>query len=116
MKIFFSRLELYKNLQGVFCKLLKKGGRSLQKTGGAWITKPFTNWKKVTQKMKSHPKSEMLILSCQLEVEADRTRKEGSIITQLQNVGEQHILQNRKADKALIQSTRLLANAQSTYY
>ena len=116
MKFFFSRLELYKNLQGVFGKLLKKGGRFLQKTGGAWITKPFTNWKKATQKMKSNPKSEMLILSYQLEVEADRTRKEGSIITQLQNVGEQHILQNGKADKALIQSTRLLAHAQSTYY
>ena len=51
-KIFFPRLELYKNLQGVFGKLLKKGGRSLQKTGGAWITKPFTNWKRATQKMK----------------------------------------------------------------
>ncbi len=80
----------------------KKGGRPLQRTGGAWITKPFTNWKKVIQKMKSHSESEMHLLSCQLDVEADRARKEGSIISQLQNVGEQQALQNRKAIKALI--------------
>ena len=53
----------------------KKGGRSLQRTGGAWITKPFTNWKKATQKMKSHSKSEVYLLFCQLDVEADRARK-----------------------------------------
>ena len=37
-----------------FFKLCKKGGRCLQRTGGAGITKPFTNWKKETQKIKSH--------------------------------------------------------------
>ena len=42
----FAWLEFDENLQGAFCKLYKKGGRSLQRTGGAWITKPFTNWKK----------------------------------------------------------------------
>ena len=55
----FLWLEFDENLQGAFCKLRKKGGRSLQRTGGAWVTKPFTNWKKVTQKMKSHSKSEV---------------------------------------------------------
>ena len=47
-------LEFDENLQGAFCKLFKKGGSSLQKTGGTWITKPFTNWIKMTQEMKSH--------------------------------------------------------------
>ena len=98
----FPWLEFVENLQDAFSKLCKKGGRSLQRTGGAWITKPFTNWKKTTQKMKSHPKSEVHLLSCQLDVEADRARKEGSIISQLQNVGEQQRLQIRKAIKALI--------------
>ena len=60
----FPWLEFDENLQGAFCKLCKKGGRSLQRTGGAWITKPFTNWKKATQKMKSHSKSEVHLLSC----------------------------------------------------
>ena len=65
-------LKFDENLQGAICKLCKKGRRSLQRTGGAWITKPFTDWKKATQKMKSHPKSEVHLLSCQLDVEADR--------------------------------------------
>ena len=78
--------------------------------GGACISKPFTNWKKATQKMKSHSKSEVHLLSCQLDVEADRARKEGSIISQLQNVGEQQRLQNRKAIKALIRCTHFLAH------
>ena len=60
--------------------------------------------------MKSHSKSEVHLLSCQLEVEADRARKEGSIISQLQNVGEQQRLQNRKAIKALVRFTRFLAH------
>ena len=56
----------------------------------------------MTQKMKSHSKSEAHLLSCQLNVEAVRARKEGSIISQLQNVGGKQGLQNRKAVKALI--------------
>ena len=60
--------------------------------------------------MKSHSKSEVHLLSCQLDVEADRARKEGCIISQLQNVGEQQRLQNRKAIKALIRCTHFLAH------
>ena len=89
---------------------MQKGWRSLNRTGGAWITKPFTNWKKVTQKIKSHSKCEVHLLSCQLDVEADGARKEGSIISQLQNVGEQQRLQNRKAIQALIRCTHFLAH------
>ena len=106
----FPWLKFDENLQDAFCKLCKKGGRSLQRTGGAWITKPFTNWKMATQKMKSHSKSEVHLLSCQLDVEADRARKEGSIISQLQNVGEQQRVQNMKAIKALIRCTIFLAH------
>ena len=54
----------------------------------------------------------MHLLSCQLDVEADRARKEGSIISQLQNVGEQQRLQNRKTIKALIRCTHFLAHHQ----
>ena len=98
-----------------FFKLGKKGGRSLQRTGGAWITKPFTNWKKMTQKIKSHSKREVHRLSCQLDVEADRAGKEGTIISQLQNVGEQQRLQNRKAIKALIRCIHFLAHQHITH-
>ena len=57
--------------------------------------------------MKSHSKSEVHLLSYQLDMEADRARKEGYIIIQLQNVGEQQRLQNRKAIKALIRCTTI---------
>ena len=60
--------------------------------------------------MKLHPKSEVHLLSCQLDVEADRARKEGSIISQLENVGEQQRLKNRKAIRALIRCTYFLAH------
>ena len=72
----------------------------------------------MTQKMKSHSKSEVHRLSCQLDAEADRARNEGSIISQLQNVGEQQRLQNKKALKALIRCTHSLAHqhiAHTTY-
>ena len=52
----------------------------------------------------------MHLLSCQLDVEADRAKTEGSITSQLQNVGEQQRLQNRKAIKALIRCTHFLAH------
>ena len=58
--------------------------------------------------MKSHSKSEVHLLSCQLDVEADRARKEGSIISQLQNVGDQQRLQKSKVIKALIRYTHSL--------
>ena len=82
----------------------------LFRSGGAWITKPFTNWKKETQKMISHLKSEVHLLSCQLDVEADRARKEGSIISQLQNFREQQRSQNRKTIKSLIRYTHFPAH------
>ena len=46
-----------------------------------------------------HIHSEVHRQSCQLDMEADRARKEGSIISQLQKVGEQQRLQNRKVIK-----------------
>ena len=39
-------LEFDENLQGALCKLCKKGGRSLQRTGGTWITKQIELEKK----------------------------------------------------------------------
>ena len=58
--------------------------------------------------MKSYSKIEVHLLSCQLDMEADRARKEGSIIRRLQNVEELQRLQNRMAIKALIRCTHFL--------
>ena len=107
----FPWLEFDENLQGgCILQIKQKGWKIPSEDWWGWITKPFTNWKKATQKMKSHSKSEVHLLSCQLDVEADRARKEGSIIRQFQNVGEQKRLQNRKAIKALIRCTHFLAH------
>ena len=43
-------------------------------------------------------------------MKADRAKKEGSIISQFQNVGEQQILQNMKANKSIIRFTHFLAH------
>ena len=106
----FPWLEFDEDLQGAFCKLCKKSGRPLQRTRGAWITRPFTNWKNAIQKMKSHSQSDVHLLSCQMEVEAERARREGSIIRQLQTIGEEQRLNNRKAIKALIRCTHFIAH------
>ena len=39
--------------------------RSLERTGGVWTTKPFTNWKKAVERMKAHAKSDAHIKASQ---------------------------------------------------
>ena len=89
---------------------MQKGWKISSEDCWGFDYQPFTNWKKVTLKIKSHSRSEVHLLFCQLDVEADRARKEESIISQLQNVGEHQRLQNRKAIKALIRYTHFLAH------
>ena len=59
--------------------------------------------------MKAHAKSEVHILSCEAEKAAARALQEGSIIQQLQVIGEQEKMKNRMAIKALIRCTHFLA-------
>ena len=61
---------MMKIFQGAFCKHYKKWGKSNLKTGGRWITKPFSYWKKPTAKMKEHAESEGHIMACQTETAA----------------------------------------------
>ena len=42
----FAWLEYDADCDGAFCKVCKTFGKSLERTGGVWTTKPFTNWKK----------------------------------------------------------------------
>ena len=59
----FLWLDYDHNYQGAFCKVCRKQEpQSLKKTGGAWITKPFKNWKKTVEIMRVHSKV-ILILS-----------------------------------------------------
>jgi hypothetical protein len=54
----FNWLEYDEDSEGVFCKICKQVGKSLQRTGGTWVTKPFKNWKKAIEKMKAHAQSD----------------------------------------------------------
>ena len=50
----FPLLRCDEHTQGAFCIECKKHGKSLQRAGGAWIAKPFNNWKKAVEKMRAH--------------------------------------------------------------
>ena len=43
----FTWLEYDEDNDGAFCQTCKESGKSLQHTGGVWVTKPFRNWKKL---------------------------------------------------------------------
>jgi len=58
--------------------------------------------------MKAHAKSEIHIQSCEAEMAAARALQEGSIVQQLQQIGDQEKLKNRLACKALIRCTHFL--------
>ena len=105
----FPWLEYDEHTQGAFCRECKKHGKSLQRTGGAWITKPFTNWKKAVEKMRAHSKSDVHIQSCQASVLAERATRQGTVIQQLQHVADEDRLKNRRAIKAFIRCTHFLA-------
>ena len=77
------------NFQGALCKVCRKRGISLQRTGGTWISKPFMNWKKEIQKMKIHAKNDIHILSCEAEMAAVRALQEGLIIQQLKHISDE---------------------------
>ena len=88
----FPWLEFDENLLGAFCKFCKTGWK-ISSEDWWFLDYQTIHLKKETQKIKSHTKSEVHHISCQLDVEADRARKEGSIMRQLQNVGELQRLQ-----------------------
>ena len=68
------------------------------------------NWKKAIEKMKAHAKSDIHIQLCEAEMAAARALQEGSIIQQLQQIGDQEKLKNMMAIKALIRCTHFLAH------
>ena len=59
--------------------------------------------------MRAHSQSDVHMQSCEAELAAITAMKEGSIIQQLQHVGEQEKLKNRTAIKAFLRCTHFLA-------
>ena len=103
-------IEYDENYQGAFCKICRKREpHSIQKTCGVWITKPFKNWKKAVEKMRAHAKSDAHLRHAEAELLAARARKEGSVLEQLQSIGKEEKMKNRKGIKALIRCAHFLA-------
>ena len=100
-------------------KSAKKAGKSLQITGGTWVTKPFTNWNKTLKKMKPHSQSDIHIQACQSSMLAERAAREGTIMQQLQQITDEEKMKNRAAVKALICYSHFIAHqyiAHSTHF
>ena len=90
----------------MFCKKCKKAGKSLQRHGGTWVTKAFTNWKKALEKMKAHSQS---VQACQASILAERAAREGTIMQQLHQITDEEKMKNRAAVKALMRCPHFLA-------
>ena len=69
----------------------------MQRTGGTWVTKPFTNWKKALEKMKAHSQSDIHVQACQASMLAERAAREGTIMQQLQQITDEEKMKNRAA-------------------
>ena len=81
----------------MFCKECKKAEKSLQRTGGTWVTKPFTNWKKASEKMKAHSQSD--IRTCSGLPSFDASRKGGKRGNNHATAARQHIAHNTIFEK-----------------
>ena len=104
----FPWLEYDGNFQGAFCTICRKDetrGRSSQGSGGVWVTKPFQNWKKAVEKMKAHASSEFHLRQAEAAL---LVSTKGTIVHQLQHIGDSERSKNRRAIKALLRCTHYL--------
>ena len=86
-------------INGDFCRVCRQttAESATQHTGGVWVTKPFQNWKKATERMKAHERSSSThkpVKPCLVLL------KQGSVVQQLQRVGVQEREKNRAAMKS----------------
>ena len=108
----FTWLLYDEDVCGAFCSVCQKWASptSTSKSSGAvWIDKPFTNWKKAIEKMKSHDKSKLHLQCCQAALLAQQAETQGTIARQVQVVDERQRRKNREAIKALVRCAHYLA-------
>ena len=86
----------------------KIGSLPTQKTGGVWVTKPFTNRKKGVEKIKAHEKSSSHCLARESALAAEGILRTGSVFQQLLRANKEERLKNRAAVKSLIRCTHFL--------
>lgn len=92
----------------MFCKVCRQAGKSYQQSGGGWVSKPFSNWKKAVEKMKAHERSENHIQARDAVVVAGEVLRKGSVTQQQQKAERQERARNREAIKSLIRCTHFL--------
>ena len=105
----FPWLEFDENIQGAFCKYAKTVEDLFRGLVGLGLPNHSLTGRRRLRKWNHIQKVKCTFYPVN-NMEADRARKEGSIISQLQNVGGQQILKNRKVIKALIRCTHFLAH------
>ena len=98
---------MMKTAKACFVRSAKK---LLQRTGGTWVTKPFTTWKKALEKIKAHSQSDIHVQACQTSILAEREAREGTIMQQLQQITDEEKMKNRAAVIALIRCPHFLAH------
>ena len=67
----------------VLSLVIVESGRSLQRTGGVWVTRSFHNWKKAVERMRAHERSEFHTQASEAHL---LTIKSGTIAQQLQSM------------------------------
>ena len=78
----FHWLVYDEDIDGAFCNVCKQvtAQRNTHHTGGVWISKPFRNWKKATEKMRALEKSTLHTTATQAVL---ITSNEGSVAHQM---------------------------------
>ena len=83
---------------------------------GCGVTKPFKNWKKAVEKMKTHSRSDSHSHATQAMLAAKRAVVDGTVVQQLQNVEAHKRAQNRAAMKCLILLTHFLTKEHVAHF
>ena len=108
----FQWLHYDEDIDGAFCSVRQKWAHPSSTTkgsGGVWVDKPFTNWKKAIEKMKSHNASKLHLDSCQAALLSNQAKAHGTVAQQLQQIDEGQRKKNREALKALVRCAHYLA-------
>ena len=87
-----------------------KNGHTQVPRCGVWIDKPFTNWRKAIEKMRSHDSSKLHLECCQIALQAKQAETHGTIAQQLQQIQEGQRMKNREDIKALVRCANYLVH------
>ena len=105
----FSWLEFNEDVQGAFCTVCKKWAKeSKHRSRGVWTTEPFSNWRKATDKMRTHERGIMHKTANRVAMESEMSERQGSVGQQLRQIANEGRTRNRKCIQSLIRCTHFL--------